>query len=61
MKYAIDVWIYVPPEDQDDPLTYDSFNEAMDEVQQLKLMQPENIYKLRVVGQDEFGEERDYD
>jgi hypothetical protein len=57
MKYAIDVWLYLPPEDVEDPLTFDNFNDAMAEKEQLSLMQPENIYKLRVIPKETNDED----
>lgn len=53
MKYAIDVWLHCPPEDKDDALTYDTFNEAMEEKKHLELLQPENYYQIVAVEKED--------
>jgi hypothetical protein len=43
MPYKIKVWIPVEP---DEPQIYDRRLEALVDLQSLRLMQPENIYKI---------------
>ena len=43
MGWIIRAWI---PVEVDDPITYATFDEAWDEIGQLKSMQPENKYEI---------------
>lgn len=49
IKYEIRAWI---PAECEDPQTYDSMESAMDELNQLQLMQPENRYEIHEIKED---------
>lgn len=50
-KYSIDA--YIKANEEEDQVTFKSFTEAKSELDSLRVLQPENVYKIRNVTKDE--------
>lgn len=56
-RYVIRVWIPVEEEEEE---IYSSEEDALEAIESLSLMQPENIYEVLVVESDDNGSEDVY-